>query len=204
MMRSDTQFREEILRRKTALLRRRRRTVSALSATAACVLLLGAFWLLPPTADRFNGEKAPEAGDVIVYIYVGDRTVADGDAVAIRMEALGKYAPLPEDDRDAVFDNYENDKIVSSGTSADASHDVAPETFPATDDASKGSDQYFVSTGFPNPVAPDGRECIFTVVVGNVSKTYRLKEYAVTVDKTEYPLTEAQFEELWALFGEEE
>lgn len=203
MMRTDTQFREEILRRKNAVLRRRRRMISAFSATAACVLLLGVFWLLPPSVDRFNGEKAPEAEDVIVYIYVGGKTIEDGDAVGIRMETLGKYAPLPEDDCDAVFEEFSNDKFVSSG-SADASHDSAPETAPSTDDSFQGSDQYFESTGLPAPEDPDGRRCSFTVVVGHVAKTYYLKEYAVTVDKVEYTLTEAQFEELWALFGEEE
>lgn len=199
MMRTDTQFREEILRRKNAVIRRRRRTVSALSATAVCLLLLfWAFWLRPPSVDRFDGENTSE--DVIVYIYMGGKTIEDGDAVSIRMEALGKYAPLPEDDCDAVFEDFANDNFVSS----DSAHGSVPETTPSTDDSFKGADQSLVSTGLPAPTDPDGRRCSFTVFVGHTSKTYHLKEYSVTVDKTKYTLTEAQFEELWALFGEED
>ncbi len=195
-MRNDFEFKTEILRRKDACLKRRRTRVFAWGSGAATLVLCVAIILSFPGIREesvSNGSPEGEASDVMVSIYLSDRTLTDWEDVGPRLEALGKYVPLPEGD-DVI-----EDSVDSAEGSAESKDSVSR---PSAEPDSVATDNS-LSTGLPFdpekvPVAT------FTVFAGKESKTYYLRKNAIVVDRQVYPLTPAEVEELLSLFGSEE
>lgn len=202
MIRNNDEFKAEILRRKETYIKRRRARIFAcgtgMATLALCVAILSSFPGIRGE-NLSNGIPEGETSDVLVYIYLSDRTLTEWEDIGPRLEALGKYAPLPEEE-----DAFEESESASMGSqTADGvpqapSADNAVSTGGAlsTDDAKDRTDGCLNSDNIP--------VVSFTVFVGSESKTYYLRNDSITVDRKSYPLTGSEFEELFALFGREE
>ena len=177
MMRTNEEFKAEIFRRKNVYLKKRNARIGAVVSTtlvAVCCLAI----LMSPPRNKAPSSNERESFDVMVSIHLPDRVLTDGDEVGPRLELLSKYVPLPEGE--CTVDQSSD----SNSENADDFQSYAPPSSPESQPSNNVS-------------------LTFTVVSGNDSKTYFLKENAIVVDGKTYPLTEAEFNELFALFGGE-
>ena len=196
-MRNNEEFKAEILRRKERYLKKRRAGITVLSSGAAAfALCLTLLFTFPEFREKTPSGSLPESvPDVIVRITAGDRVYLESEEVGIRMEALSQYVTLPEGDcfsgpESSTAESATRPQVSTSRPSDSGSPESGPQGTPPEED---GED-----------LAEDSVRVWITVTAGSVSKHYYLYPYGILTDRTEIPLTEAEFDELWKLFGTEE
>lgn len=184
MMRNNDEFKAEIFRRKEIYLKRRRTRVFALSSGIVSVVLCFSVILSVSGilgSHRNGAFPENEASDVMVSIHLPGRTLTASEDVDFRLEVLAKYVPLPEG-KDTVEEFSDTSSNFENGEDLQ----VSP---PTTSTSSQPESTMPVS--------------VFTVICGNDSKTYCLREKSITADGITYSLTETEFNELFTLFGGE-
>lgn len=182
MMRNNDEFKAEIFRRKTEYLKKRKVRMAIFSSAGAMlvlcfVVLCGMFSLFHWGENGENGVNGEEIGDVIITIRIADKTQVSEEDVDRYLQVLQKYAPLPEGE-DL---NTDEEPSRDMGQSADS---VLP----------SGGNSYSEN---------NSSKVFFTVTVGAASQTYYLYDSKLVSRGVSYPLTQVQFEELYALFGNE-
>lgn len=155
--------------------------------------------------DKENGLPEDSVSDVFVCIYIGDKTLSAWEDVGPRLEALGKYVPLPEGkDTESADINSVPESADDQNGSSTVPNSILSTDSPTCDPFGNSpvTDQVSATIGCGRPY--DGLSSGFVVFAGSTSKSYYLREDSITVDNKRYPLTPEAFEELWALFGTEE
>ena len=181
-MRSNEDFKAEILRRRQVILQKRRRNTYLFSSCAVALILctVAVFAMSPweknPLAP--NGINREESVPSVIIV-LKDRTLTEEEDVAPRLKVLEKYVSLSDSADDDTFSEYLN---IWGTVSTDCTADR--------------------STGMP--FSPEGEPvAVFTVIIDGVSTDYSLRESSLVVNKTAYWLTADAFEELYDLFGGE-